>query len=36
MNEVEWIKFMADNVIRNDFLDNVDDIYVDLKEDVEK
>jgi len=29
MNVDEWKKFVADNVIRVDFLDNIDDCYID-------
>jgi len=36
MDLAEWQKFVADNVVRPDFLDNIDDCYVDQEEHEEK
>ena len=32
MNDEEWVKMMGDSVVRADFLDNIDDIYIDMIE----
>lgn len=36
MSQEEGLKFMADNIIRADFLDNIDDCYIDQEEADEK
>ena len=36
MNLEEFQKFMADGIVRADFLDNVDDCYIDQVETEEK
>jgi hypothetical protein len=36
LNVDEWQKMLADHVVRNDFLDNIDDCYIDQEESEEK